>query len=108
MLDKAGVSRGPRRRAASVPLGDPTRGVSKHNKLGARATVDTLLDFRLQEGDLTLGRYVDFEGAMALRAEVAPEARAGAGTCDLCRVYNVCGSTCDAMIGKMLTLWVGL
>ena len=83
MLDKAGVSRGPRRRAASVPLGDPThlRGASKHNKLGARATVDTLLDFRLQEGDLTLGRYVDFEGAMALRAEVAPEARAGAGTC---------------------------
>ena len=81
MLDKAGVSRGPRRRAASVPLGDPTRGASKHKKLGARATVDTLLDFRLQEGDLTLGRYVDFEGAMALRAEVAPEARAGAGTC---------------------------
>jgi hypothetical protein len=105
MLDKAGVSRGPRRRAASVPLGDPTRGASKHNKLGARATVDTLLDFRLQEGDLTLGHR---EGAMALRAEVAPEARAGAGTCDLCRVYNVCGSTCDAMIGKMLTLWVGL
>ena len=105
MLDKAGVSRGPRRRAASVSLGDPTRGASKHNKLGARATVDTLLDFRLQEGDLTLGHR---EGAMALRAEVAPEARAGAGTCDLCRVYNVCGSTCDAMIGKMLTLWVGL
>ena len=77
MLDKAGVSRGPRRRAASVPLGDPTRGASKHNKLGARATVDTLLDFRLQEGDLTLGHR---EGAMALRAEVAPEACAGAGT----------------------------
>ena len=89
MLDKAGVSRGPRRRAASVPLGDPARGDYKRNTLGALATVDTLLDFRLEEGDLTVGRYVDFEGAMALRAEVAPEAPAGAGN-HVTPVTSVC------------------